>query len=55
MIPVIGFEDGKESLWIMLLRTLAHSLKRILSHDVYGGRQERRTVAYAGWLLRAHP
>ena len=38
----------------MLLRTLAHSLKRVLSHDVGGGRQERRTVAYAGWLPRAH-
>ena len=54
MIPVTGFEDGKDNLWIMSLRTLAHLLKRVLSHDTDGGRQECRTVAYAGWLSRAY-
>ena len=55
MIPVTGFEDGKDNLWIRSLRTLAHLLKRVLSHDMDGGRQESRTVAYAGWLSRAYP
>ena len=33
---------------MMLLRILAHLLKRVLSHDVDGRRRECRIVMYAG-------
>lgn len=49
-MAVTGFEDEKDRVWIMLLRILAHLLKRILSHDVDGRRQECRAVMCAGWL-----
>lgn len=52
MIPVTGFEDGRDNLWMMLLRTLAHLLTRVPSHIVDARRQERRD---AGWLLGADP
>lgn len=54
MIPVTGFEDRKDNLWMMLLRTLAHLFK-VPSHIMDERRQERRAVAHAGWLLSAHP
>lgn len=55
MIPVTGFEDGKDDLWIMLLRTLVHLLKGVPSHIMDGGRQECRIVAHAGWWQRDYP
>ena len=50
-MSVTGFEDEKDSLWMMLLRILAHLLKRILLHDVDGRRQECRAEMCAGWVL----
>ena len=54
-MSVTWFEDEKYNLWMMLLRILAHLLKRVLSHDVDGRRQECRIVMYTGWLLWAYP
>lgn len=52
MIPVTGFEDGKDNLWMTLLRALAHLLIRVPSHIMDARWQECRD---AGWLLGADP
>ena len=54
VIPVTWFEVRKDSLWMMLIRTLSHSFKGAIHTSWIKERLEHKIVVHTGWSLRAY-